>query len=44
VDLPPGARTLTLPDDDRIRVLAVSVSDEQPGARPAQPLYDTLRR
>jgi alpha-mannosidase len=44
LDLPPGARTLTLPDDDRIRVLAVTVSDEHAGARPAQPLYDTLRR
>jgi len=44
VDLPPGAHSLTLPDDDRIRVLAVTVSDEHPGARAAQPLYDTLRR
>ena len=44
LDLARGARTLTLPDDDRIRVMAVTVSDERAGARPAQPLYDTLRR
>jgi len=44
VDVPAGARTLTLPDNDKIRVLAVTVSDEGPGVRPAQPLYDTLTR
>ncbi|HEX6738002.1 MAG TPA: glycoside hydrolase family 38 C-terminal domain-containing protein, partial [Vicinamibacteria bacterium] len=42
--LPPGARTLTLPDNDRLRVLAVTVSDEGEGVRPAQPLHDTLER
>ncbi|MBC8012188.1 MAG: chitobiase/beta-hexosaminidase C-terminal domain-containing protein, partial [Burkholderiales bacterium] len=42
-DLPPGATTLTLPTDDRIRILAVSVTRE-PGAgvAPAAPLFDTL--
>jgi alpha-mannosidase len=44
IDLPPGARTLTLPDNDKIRILAVTVSDEGEGARPARPLYDTLER
>jgi alpha-mannosidase len=44
VDLPMGARTLTLPADDRIRVLAVTVSDERGAVRPAQALYDTLPR
>ncbi len=44
IDLPPGARTLTLPDNDRIRVMAVTVADEGPSVRPVQPLYDTLRR
>jgi alpha-mannosidase len=44
LELPPGARTLTLPDDERLRVLAVTVSDEGAGLRPARPLYDTLER
>jgi alpha-mannosidase len=45
VDLPPGgARTLTLPDNDRIRIMAVTVSDEDRGVSPARPLYDTLER
>ncbi|HEY0083119.1 MAG TPA: glycoside hydrolase family 38 C-terminal domain-containing protein [Pyrinomonadaceae bacterium] len=44
LDLPPGARTLTLPDNDRIRVMAVTVSDEGARVRPAHPLYDTLER
>ena len=41
-DLPPGAKTLTLPDDPKIRVFAVSVSREPSTAPPAAPLYDTL--
>jgi alpha-mannosidase len=44
IDLPPGARTLTLPDNDKIRVMAVTVSDEGAAVRPARPLYDTLER
>jgi alpha-mannosidase len=44
IDLPAGARTLTLPDNDRIRILAVTVADEPGGVRPAHPLYDTLER
>jgi alpha-mannosidase len=42
-DVPPGATTLTLPTDDHIRILAVSVARE-PGAgvAPAAPLFDTL--
>ena len=28
IDLPPGARTLALPDNDRIRILAITVADE----------------
>jgi alpha-mannosidase len=43
VDLPPGAKTLTLPDNPRVRVLALSLAhDPAPGFHPAQPLYDTL--
>jgi alpha-mannosidase len=44
IDLPPGARSLVLPDNDRIRILAISVADEPTLIRPVQPLYDTLER
>jgi alpha-mannosidase len=44
IDLPPGARTMTLPDNDKIRVLAATVSDEGSSLVEAQPLYDTLIR
>jgi alpha-mannosidase len=44
IDLPVGATTLTLPDNDRIRILAISVADEAGRVTPAQPLYDTLER
>lgn len=42
IDLPPGARTITLPDNDKIRILAATVSDETFSIQEAQPLYDTL--
>ncbi|MGH9643300.1 MAG: hypothetical protein ACRD3Q_12870, partial [Terriglobales bacterium] len=42
IELPAGARTLTLPKNDKIRVLAVSVARESAGVEPAHPLYDTL--
>jgi alpha-mannosidase len=42
IDLPSDARTLVLPDNDQIRILAISVADENPSARPVQPLYDVL--
>jgi len=44
IDVPPGARTLTLPDNDRIRILAISVADDPATIWPAHPLYDTLAR
>ncbi len=44
IDLPTGAKTITLPRNDKIRVLAISVADESPEATPVQPLYDTLGR
>lgn len=44
IDLPPNAGTLTLPDKDKLRLLAVTVSDEPGPVHPAQPLYDTLER
>jgi alpha-mannosidase len=44
IELPVNARTLTLPDNDQIRVFAISVVEENPELSPAQPLYDTLNR
>jgi alpha-mannosidase len=42
IDLPPGTKTIQLPDNDKIRILAISVAEENPGLMPAQPLYDVL--
>jgi alpha-mannosidase len=42
IDIPSGAKTIRLPDNDKIRVLAISVADESPELQPAQPLYDVL--
>jgi alpha-mannosidase len=44
LDVPAGATTLTLPDNQKIRILAISVAQEGAAAKPAQPLYDTLER
>ena len=44
IDVPESAATLTLPNNDRIRVLAVTVADEPWVVTPAHPLYDTLER
>jgi alpha-mannosidase len=40
--VPKNAGTFTLPNNDKIRVLAVSVAEEGPAVNPTQPLYDTL--
>jgi|HubBroStandDraft_1064217.scaffolds.fasta_scaffold00013_55 alpha-mannosidase len=42
IDLPDGAKNMQLPDNDKIRILAVSVVEENPEVKPAQPLYDLL--
>jgi alpha-mannosidase len=44
LDVPVNARTLTLPTNDRVRILAITASNERDGVRPAHPLYDTLER
>ena len=44
LDVPAGAKTLTLPNNDKIRVLAISVAEEAPAVVAVQPLYDTLER
>jgi alpha-mannosidase len=43
MELSPQTKTLTLPKDDNIRILAISVARENPEVRPAQPLYDSLK-
>ena len=42
IDLPAGTKSVKLPDNDRIRILAISVANENPAVQPAQPLYDVL--
>lgn len=42
LDFPAHAKTLTLPANDKVRILAISVAREEANVRPAQPLYDTL--
>src|SRR5215813_497224 len=39
IDLPPGARELRLPNDSRIRILAITVAREPFRLWPASPLY-----
>jgi alpha-mannosidase len=42
IDLPAGAKTIVLPDNDKIRILAMTAVNEEGDLRPAQPLYDVL--
>jgi alpha-mannosidase len=42
VDLEPGAKTIKLPDNPKIRILAITVAEENPSIKPAEPLYDVL--
>lgn len=42
LDLPAGSKGLKLPDNDKIRILAISVAKENPEVWPVQPLYDVL--
>jgi alpha-mannosidase len=42
IDLPAGAKTIKLPQNDKIRILAISVADDGPKTTPAEPLYDVL--
>jgi alpha-mannosidase len=43
MELPPHATTLTLPKNENVRILAISVAHDNPEVSPAQPLYDTLK-
>ena len=44
IDVPAGAKTLTLPNNDNVRILAITASNERSSVKPAHPLYDTLER
>lgn len=39
-DVPPGAKTLTLPDNSHIRIVAVTAANSVVRTEPATPLYD----
>jgi alpha-mannosidase len=41
-ELPPGAKNVSLPSNDKVRILAISVAQENPEVKAAQPLYDVL--
>jgi alpha-mannosidase len=43
-DLPRNVRTLTLPNNDKIHIVGINVSNELARVWPAQPLYDSLDR
>jgi len=42
VDLEPGTKTIKLPDNPKIRILAMTVAEENTSIKPAEPLYDVL--
>ena len=42
IDVPPGAKTLTLPNNDNVRILAITGSNEHMSVKPTHALYDVL--
>ncbi len=42
LDLPANAKTITLPENAGVRILGMSVAEQEPAVVPAQPLFDTL--
>jgi alpha-mannosidase len=44
IDVPVNAKTLTLPNNYNVRIMAITGSNERSRVKPAQPLYDTLER
>ncbi len=44
VELPAGATSVTLPDDDQLRILAMTAADQAPVVAPVSPLFDDLKR
>ncbi|MCX6631701.1 MAG: hypothetical protein NTW28_29170, partial [Candidatus Solibacter sp.] len=43
LDVPSGARTLTMPNNDKIRILAISAVEEGAAVTAASTLFDRLR-
>jgi alpha-mannosidase len=43
LDVPAGAKTLTLPNNDKIRILAITAVEEGAAVSAASTLFDTLR-
>jgi alpha-mannosidase len=44
IDVPANALTLVLPNNDNVRIMAITGSNERYTVKPAQALYDTLER
>ncbi len=44
IDVPAGATSITLPNNDKIRIMAMTVTDDANGVKPAKPLFDTMGR
>jgi alpha-mannosidase len=44
LDLPRHSNRITLPMNDKLRILGISVANEEQSVNPGQPLYDTLGR
>ena len=44
IDVPANAKTLTIPQNEHVRILAITGSNELHVVKPAHPLYDTLER
>jgi len=42
IDIKPGTTALKLPNNNKVRILAISVARENPEVAPARPLYDVL--
>jgi alpha-mannosidase len=42
IDLPADAKSIRLPNNDKIRILAISLVNANPAVKPAHPLYDVL--
>ena len=44
LDVPAGATSITLPNNPRIKILAMTVAGSSNVVRPVQPLFDHLER
>jgi alpha-mannosidase len=42
IDVPPGAKTIKLPNNENVRILAISLANGNPKVKPVRPLYDLL--